>query len=312
MAIRKQDMNKVSHDAPTMRVKEFNSFWDEVYDKISLTAAQKKTLKEQPAEFRLKTSEFDKVATEYHAFSKTVAIASAIRAWVEEMLAETQWKEHYANGFAKLYKKGIIPLFDAKGKFLTLEYFEQHGHQEILEAIRCVRDWNLFEREEIVRLYVQFSQSLSRVTRGLIPFAVDPDRERVKHKAVKYEAFVDFVTHLPERDALIAKLLYFGNLSIEEVLTLTPKAINSKTCSVVFENQTTVYPQHVILDIIQYIENKKKSQKILFTNLRGEIVDRSHLNQCFSRACEKMSRKIKITPGSLVKLEHEAKGVDID
>lgn len=310
MAKLKQDINKITHDSPTKRFQEFNSFWNAVYEKIPLTKSQKNTLQKQPTEFRLKTREFDTQATEYRAYSKTVAVSSAIRAWLEETLADAHWKERYATSFAQLYKKNLIPFFDANGGLVTLEYFESYGHQDILEAIRCVSDWSLLEKEEIVRVYVEFSQSLARQTRGIIPDGFDPDRERVRHKAVKYEAFIDFVNHLSERDALIAKLLYFGAMTIEEVIALGPKAVNANSCSIIVGGTSTDYPKHLILDILTYIGKKEKAQKILFSNVRGEHVERAHLNQSFARACEKMSKKTKITPGSLLKLEHESKGSD--
>ncbi len=312
MAKRRDNTNKVALESPTKRVQEFNLFWDGVYEQIPMTAKQKKLLKEQPAEFRLKTEELDKHATQFHEFSKKVAVTSAIRAWMEETLAEAHWKERYAKSFAALYKKNLIPLFDDKEGLVTLEYFEKEGHQDILEAIRSVDDWSLLEREEIIRVYVQFSESLARKTRGLIPAGFDPDRERVRHKAVKYEAFIDFACHLSERDALIAKLLYFGNLTIDEVIELTPKSLNAKACLIVHGGGFTEYPKHLISEIVAYMNKKEKPSKILFTNVRGEHVERAHLNQSFARACEKMSKKTKITPGSLVKLEHEAEGRDIE
>ncbi len=306
----KQDINKIAHDSPSKRFQEFNSFWDGVYAQIPMTDSQKKTLLEQPTEFRMKTSEFNTEANQYLAYSKTVAVTSAIRAWMEETLADAHWKERYANSFGQLYKKNIIPFFSESGKLVTLEYFEENGHQSILEAIRCVNDWSLLEKEEIVRVYVEFSQSLARQTRGIIPDGFDPDRERVRNKAVKYESFIDFINHLSERDALIAKLLYFGALTIEEVIALSPKAVNAKTCTIDIGGTSTEYPKHLILDILAYVKKKEKPQKILFANVRGERVERAHLNQSFSRACEKMSKKTKITPGSLLKLEHESKGAD--
>ena len=312
MAMKRQDLNKAPFNSPTERFREFNLFWRAFIDQIAKSPAQKKALQEQPSQFRMKSQELMEQVNEYRQFLTTVSIASAIGAWIEERLADANWKERYANSIAKLNKKSILPLHNTKGDFVTLDYFIEHGHQDMLEAIRCVPDWSPLEKEEIVRVYIQFTQSLAHCTQGLVPYALDPDRERVRNKAIKYEAFIDFVTHLSERDALMAKVLYFGATSIEDVITLTSEAINTKNSSIILGSTPTNYPQHVILDLLAYIKKKPKAQKILFTNLRGELVERPHLNQSFARACEKMAKKEKITPGSLLKLQLESKGNDID
>lgn len=305
MAKRRDNTNKVALESPTKRVQEFNLFWDGVYEQIPMTAKQKKLLKEQPAEFRLKTEELDKHATQFHEFSKKVAVTSAIRAWMEETLAEAHWKERYAKSFAALYKKNLIPLFDDKGDLVTLEYFEKEGHQDILEAIRSVDDWSLLEREEILRVYVQFSESLARKTRGLIPAGFDPDRERVQQKAVSYETFIDLIPHLSERDALIAKLLYFCDVAMEEILTLKKSALNKSNHSLQLDSGIVQMPRHLFMELVGFIQSSGGSQKLVFTNVRGEQVDRTHLNQSLARACEKSIKKEKITPGALLKRKSE-------
>ena len=310
MKLKNQDLNKMPFNNVGERFREFNSFWGDFIDLVAKSPAQKKSLKEQPTEFRMKSQELMVEVNEYRHFLNTISIVSAIGAWIEERLTDANWKERYANSIAKLNQKSILPFHNTKGTLVTLDYFIKHGHLNILEAIRCESDWAPLEKEENVSVYVQFTQSLAHNTQGLVPYATDPDRERARNKAIKYEVFIDFVNHLSERDALMAKVLYFGARTIEEVITLTPDAIDAKTSTILLGGAPTNYPQHIILDLLAYIKQKPKAQKILFTNLRGELVERPHLNQSFARACEKMAKKEKITPGALLKYEHEAKSSD--
>lgn len=177
----------------------------------------------------------------------------------------------------------------------------EHGHQDLIEQIRTVNDWSIFEKEEIVKCYIEFSHSLARNTYDLIPLAFDSDRDRVQQKTVTYDSFIDFVQQLPKRDALIAKLLYFGAPSLEEIMTLTVSAVSKKTPEITFNEVTITLPQHIYNELYDVIKGKNTSQ-LVFCNVRGEKVNRTHLNQSFLRASEKSSLKVKITPASLLKL----------
>jgi hypothetical protein len=232
-------------------------------------------------------------------------IAVAIGEWMRSLALDLSWGEKYLPKMLQLLQKNVIP-FRCDGEFATLDYLMQRGHQEILENIRCVDGWSIIEKEGVVQAYIQFSRSLNRQTYNLIPQGFDPDRDRARNKAIRYDHFIEFVQHLPYRDSLIAKLLYFGAPSIEETLSIKRVAIDFTNFLISFEKGPINFPRHVIWSLKAYFADIDEKQELVFANLRGAEVDRAHLNQSFARACDKMSARVKITPGSLLRLENES------
>ncbi|HSX12652.1 MAG TPA: hypothetical protein VLF61_04095 [Rhabdochlamydiaceae bacterium] len=238
---------------------------------------------------------------EFHScFLTDIPLIVVLAHWVRGVIQDPMWKEKYVQGMQALIDKQLIPLVDAEGDCVTLETLRRTGHQEIIEAIRCVREWAPFEKEELVQCYVQFSHSLARYTFDYVLAGFDPDRKRTEQKIVKFEYFFDFVQQLSERDALIAKILYFGSPSIDETIALKKSALDEKSCTLQFEEKKVLFPRHLIQDLVLHVKEKSSAQ-LLFTNVRGAEVERAHLNQSFARACERIPRSIKITPGSLLR-----------
>ncbi len=282
----------------------FDVIWAKCKDRATQYNDQKERLDSQ---LRLYHDTVVHLAAQFSEFKNVVRgmpIIVVIGDWIRE-LAITQYDDgKYLFRMLDLLEKNVIPL-QCDNELATLEYFISRGHQEVLERIRCVEGWSILEKERAVQAYIQFSRNLARQTYGLIPPGFDPDRDRVQRKAVKYDHFIDFVQHLPRRDALIAKLLYFGAPSMEEVLSLKRGAIGSDNFLISFDIDSISFPGHVILDLRAYIAEADEKQALVFANLRGAEVERAHLNQSFARACEKIETKVKITPGSLLRLENE-------
>ena len=86
----------------------------------------------------------------------------------------------------------------------------------------------------------------------------DPDFQRTIKKVVWYKDFIKFVQLLPERDALIAKLLYFGAPTMDEVLSLRVDQIDSRKGLVKFKKFSVKYPKHVMLELKSSLTQKKK------------------------------------------------------
>ena len=99
--------------------------------------------------------------------------------------------------------------------------------------------------------------------------------------------------------ALIAKLLYFGAPTMDEVLNLRVSQVDLKKGIVKFNKFSVRYPKHVMLDLKGYL-TKKDKEELIFVNLRGEMVERTHLNNCFNRASRKISSSKRITPKMLL------------
>ena len=77
MALKNQEFNKMPFNNPAERFREFNSFWGDFIDLVAKSPAQKKSLKEQPTEFRIKSQELMGEVNEYRHFLNTVSIVSA-------------------------------------------------------------------------------------------------------------------------------------------------------------------------------------------------------------------------------------------
>lgn len=300
------------HPASRINLEEHNKasgilqrFWEHLKDLLASNARQKEVLEKQLSEYRMQIRDMDEKLSNFETFLREIPLAVAIKYWLEETLSEPYLLERYTNIMDKLQKNNIIPYESAEGHAITLDYFMQDRHKDILESIRLVKDWSLIDKEDGIRCYCQFSHNLHQLSYGLIPSAMDPDRLRVRNKVIKYEIFIDFVQHLSERDGMIAKLLYFGAPSIDEVLSLKISAIDIVKMRINFSEISISFPKHIIQDLYLLISHKDDPSRLLFTNVRGAEVERAHLNQSFTRACAKMANKAKITPGNLLRQESE-------
>jgi integrase len=203
----------------------------------------------------------------------------------------------------QLIERKILSIQDQKGQLLCLDYFQEQGEQEhkrIIEDIKCILDWPNLIKEELVQHYIEFSQHLHQNTFGIIPIAQDPDRLHASQKVVNYDDFTRFVQFLSERDALIAKLLYFGGPTVEEVLFLKYGQLDFDNCSVNFSKQSVSYPKHLILELSNFA-GKKKKNALVFLNYKGKQVVRTHLNHSFGRASKEIN--LMITPRELTKIK---------
>jgi len=277
----------------------FDQFWEQCKGQIAKDEEQKKSLNVQLNDYMVMTGRMKEELAKFRDALREVPIAVAVGFWMKGLITDSFWLEKYFSKMTRLQERKIIPYLDSAGQPVMLDYLMHHGHQDILENIRCVMDLPLLEREEMVECYVRFSHSLARDTYNIVPHGFDPDRDRVRGKAIRYELFLEFVQHLPERDALIAKLLYFGAPSMEAVLSLKRDALHDR--SIQFESIEVKFPWHLLLGLQVYLKDKPASQKLVFANVRGAEVERAHLNQSFARACEKIPQSEKITPGSLLR-----------
>lgn len=277
----------------------FEQFWDQCRGQIAKDDQQKQSLNTQLKSYTSMASHMKEEFAKFRDALREIPIAVAVGFWMKGLITDSFWHEKYFFKMMRLQERKIIPYVDSAGQPVMLDFLMHHGHQDILELIRCELSWPLLEREEMVECYVRFSHSLSRDTYGIVPHGFDPDRDRVANKAIRYELFLEFVQQLPERDALIAKLLYFGAPSMEAVLSLKRDALRER--SIQFDAMEVKFPWHLLLGLQAYLKDKPASQKLVFANVRGAEVERAHLNQSFVRACEKIPQDEKITPGSLLR-----------
>lgn len=243
--------------------------------------------------------------SEYCKEMRKLPIASVLGLWIKSLATDRGSGRGYITGITKILEKNLICLSD-NGKNRTFEYFDFLEHLATIENIRCVKEWTYSEKEDYIRSYLQFSKYLSQFTFNIFPNAYDPDRRRVENKVLKYENFMEFVHHLSDRDALISKLLYFGAPSIEAVISLKRDMVHFHNQAILFNENSSVFPKHLMLGIQEYVNSRKDSSHLLFVNVRGEPVERTHLINTFSRVSAKMSGDVKISPSTLMKFKSES------
>jgi len=258
------------------------------YEKIMMQG--KKQLEGAIEDFRLKLSE--------------IPLGAEIANWLERLDLPKEYVSRYTESMLHLIDLKLLSLTNKQGQLRTLNDISPNDHRDTIEEIRCSSKLSTPDKEKAVEAYILFSQHLSRTTCGLIMQGEDPDFQRTIKKVVWYKDFIQFVQLLPERDALIAKLLYFGAPTMDEVLSLRVDQIDSRKGLVKFKKFSVKYPKHVMLELKSSLTEKKK-EDLIFTNLHGQQVERTHLNNCFNRAARKLDGNTRITPKMLLEEDVE-------
>lgn len=252
-------------------------------------------------------SEFAEAITKFRKVLAKIPIGAEIENWLHNLDLPKKYLDEYRKNIIAAIDNGVLRIVDEKGKVHTLNDLSAEEHMKVIHEIRCIPNQTIAQKESMVESYILFTQHLSRQTHGLIMQGEDPDFHRTLTKVVWHKDFIAFVQHLPERDALIAKLLYFGAPTMDEVLNLRVKQVDLKESRVKFQKFSVSYPKHIILDLQSYLSGKAK-KALVFVNLRGEQVERTHLNNCFNRASRKHPNGKRITPKMLLESD-VAKGV---
>lgn len=245
----------------------------------------------------------DKAIDYFQKELSKIPIGIEIENWLQSLDLPQEIVTEYESNMLRLIEIGLLKLTRDK-QIRSINELSPNEHQVIIEEIRCSTKLTIPEKEKAVHVYILFSQHLSRVTRGLIMQGEDPDFQRTIKKVVKYKEFIEFVQLLTDRDALIAKLLYFGAPTMDEVLNLRVSQINQTKGAVKFNKFSVRYPKHVMIELKSYLLKKEK-EELIFMNNRGEMVERTHLNNCFNRASRKILRNKRITPKMLLESDVE-------
>jgi hypothetical protein len=273
-------------------------FWQEYLKRAGNTTSLDTPKRYERAMRQAKDHFVQAIETFQQELSK-IPIGAEIEAWLQSLDLPKEKIAEYEMHMLQLIDLGLLPLVNQSGELRTLIELTPNEHQAIIEEIRCSSKLTTLEKEKMVETYVLFSQQLSRDTCRLIMQGEDPDFQRTIKKVVNYREFIKFVQELQERDALIAKLLYFGAPTMDEVLNLRVSQVDLKKGIVKFNKFSVRYPKHVMLDLKGYL-TKKDKEELIFVNLRGEMVERTHLNNCFNRASRKISSTKRITPKMLL------------
>ncbi len=289
-------MNDFNFDPSVFNKQEldkiFNTLWKGFIEKLLISQDY---LNKKKSAFLAKTFQMQNKFNEFYNVVEETPIVVVLQQW---LIAQAREKQFLL--VKDLIDEKILMIKDKNERLLTVKDLKEKTHEKILEEIRCIDEWNFYEKEQYVQIYLDFSFYLAKSTFNYIPIAKDPDREKVSSRLIKYEIFIEFITNLSKRDALIAKVLYFGAPTIEEVIALKFSQINRAEGKIHFSSKTVNYPKH-LLDRLFFFTKKTKTNSLVFVNIKDKEVERSHLNQSFSRASEKMIKATKITPGMLLR-----------
>lgn len=226
--------------------------------------------------------------------------AAALAYVIRQHSGNKAWQAHVLPRLRELESAGILHLLRKAGEPLLADLVKV-GHEAVFEEIRCHSAWTHQRQEEIVSAYTQLSEDLSELTAGLVPAAQDSVRLRCQYKAIAFESFIRLTDQLSERNSLIAQVLYFGAPSLDSVLALQKSQIPVHGHSLVFETDPVALPSHLVRKLRSYAASQKSSSPLVFANVNGEPVDRTHLNQAFARVCARQPQSQKISPAALLR-----------
>lgn len=284
--------DQVFQNFPKTRVK-LDAFWD--LCKKSTSNGPK--LEQLCQEFESKTQKMQAEVQQHKEFLEHVPLIVVLRNWLEKQASSEN--QELLDCFTNLIEKEMIPSHDSTGRIWDLQLQQQHGHQNSIENIRCYREWTMAQREKIVLFYLMFAKYLAIATFGFVPYEEDPDKVKTARRVLPFEVYMDFVSQLPERDSLIAAVLYYGGITVTELLNLKASQVDFKSNCIHFEKETIFYPRHV-MDRLQAFMQNKKPTSLAFTSRTGEQVNRSRLFTSFKNASAKMSSPREIAPAILV------------
>lgn len=187
-----------------------------------------------------------------------VPLLSAILVWAKKTNSDHIFGKRHLSLMEELISTQLIPILDSQ-LLNTLKQFSESSHDFHINNIRGHSAWYLQKREDAVSLYVSFSNWLSETTLGYVKRAFDPDRLTTAKRAFAFEKYIELLSHLPERERIIAKLFYLGGArSLEDVLSLKVNDIDFVRNSISYPENTTKYPLHVIEDLKTLLGTRKK------------------------------------------------------
>lgn len=248
--------------------------------------------------YRKRINEAEEFYSRFRTDIEKIPFELAIEHWLDKQ-ALVAGIEDACEIFEYLVSRSIIQLEDVSGQILTIGDQAVIGHHRYLEEIRCLENVSLRKRERIVSIYLQFSSYLAQATLGLVAFQSDPDRLKVEKKTISYDVFMDFVQYLPERDALMAYLMYFDEPSMTEVIDLKASQVDADQCIITFGQHQAVYPKHIIQQLQNFM-GQKKQDELVFQNRSNEAVNRSRIYRSFKTASAKMTPPQEFTPTKLL------------
>jgi len=225
-------------------------------------------------------------------FSKEPLLA-ALLVWIKDIVQDSSQRL-----LAKiLLENDLIGIQNESGQVWTLADAKNFDHPNVIEAIRCRRDWAFSLRENLVKCYLDFINWLAKATYGYIPGLEDPDLLRVQGRSLSYSIFIEFLSKLKEGDQLIAKLLYFGgSRTLDDVLTLSLEDVDFKNRIITYGMQPLEYPLHVFSDIKELSQGRKKGKVFFGRRGKSTALNPATIFRNFKEAAKEVGLGSEFTP----------------
>ena len=283
---------KILPDAPGVQLPRGSSASPETYWSILQTVSKVPPpgLAALEAEQVSCTALIEDLGTQMAMWRTTIGalpMASLVASVIQSKLEDPHWTIEVIPHLLQLLLVSLVTLVDKQKAPLSVDQWLALDPKVVLFQIRTRPEWDPSERERRVQSYLELIQQCSQATCGVIPSLQDPIRERMAHKSLSYDVYLQLLNELSVRDQRIIELLYFGAPSIESVLALKPHDVDLKGRIIAFEEGNVVYPEHVIFNLRQYMKENPSHPEI-FQNSKGFPVERAHLNRCLARAREKL------------------------
>lgn len=223
-----------------------------------------------------------------HGALSQVPILSFILVWARKMEENKTLGRRYLQLMHELISIQLFPVIQ-KNQPILLENYVSMGHDIILNHIRSHSSWFLQKREDVVAVYINFTQWCSDFSVNYVHTAVDHDREIASKRRLSYEKYIELLSVLPHRERIITQLFYLGGArSLEDILALKIANVNHTEGHIQFEQGGSIrYPQHILEDIKTYLKGREKG--FMFSNMQS--TDRINHTIPY-RALKKAAQKI--------------------
>lgn len=237
---------------------------------------------------------FEKIRKSQHNKLLKLPLNLSLIHWLKNIDKESSIKKHSKN-LMTLIEEKLLPAPSE-----ALEILVKKNIKNIYERIRSHKKFTALEREDLCNTFQEFLNHLERLLEGSVSFSSDPIQILTQNKKVPHTQFLRFIEPLSDRDQLIAKVLYYGEPTLEETLELTHDKILFKQSAIKFRKELIPYPKHIIQELKEVTKNKT-AKGLVFTNQKGKQIERPHLNNCFERASQRLGLNEKVTPKDLLK-----------
>jgi integrase len=193
----------------------------------------------------------------------------------------------YQNYAKLLLDKKIIKFTYPNERLITINEITNKDILDGIEAIRCRKDLEIWEREILVKVYMSFFSWNRNITHYPLSDIVDPDKQRTLNRWLDYDMFIKFLTKLDDRCQLVAKLLYFGGSRVmQEVLNLDICHIDFEKRLISYDSILITYPLHVFEDIKSLIRARKIGK--VFLGRQNKSINPATIFRNFNEASSKI------------------------